>query len=310
MSRLASAARRRGFTLVELLVVMAIIGVLVGLIVPAVQRARESAARTTCANNLKQIGLSCHMLHDTYGHLPSGGWGWFWVGDATRDSSPRQPGGWIFQILPYLEQQSVYNLAVDSAGAAQMVATPLAVLNCPSRRRGGPYPNFRNYTYYNFGGFTAPEMARSDYAANCGDEPVVEVFAGPDTLAEGDNPTYAWPATDEFTGVVFQRSLITLAFISNGTSNTFLAGDKYLDPDHWTTGNDNSDNENMYIGMNNDIIRCTAYPPQRDEPGLSLVLNFGSNHPSGLNMLYCDGSVQFISYSVDPTVFRRAGNRF
>jgi prepilin-type N-terminal cleavage/methylation domain-containing protein/prepilin-type processing-associated H-X9-DG protein len=310
MSLVQVTAPRRGFTLVELLVVIAIIGVLIGLLLPAVMRARESANCTTCANNLKQIGLACQMVHDTYQHLPTGGWGWFWVGDATRDSGPRQPGGWVFQILPFVEQQSVYNLAVDVAGVTLMVSVPLPVLNCPSRRRGGPFPNFRNFTYYNYGGFTAPEMARSDYAANCGDQPVVELFAGPSSLAQGDDPTYPWPDTSELTGVVFQRSTISMNFITNGTSNTFLAGDKYLDPDNWTTGNDNSDNENMYIGMNNDIIRCTAFPPQRDEPGVSLVLNFGSNHTAGLNMLYCDGSVQFLSYDIDPAVFRRAGNRY
>jgi prepilin-type processing-associated H-X9-DG protein len=271
---------------------------------------REAAARTQCANNLKQIGLACHSIHDTYGHLPGGGWTRSWVGDATRDCGPRQPGGWIFQILPFLEQQSLQSLAIDIAGVTEMVGVPVPTLNCPSRRKGGPYPNsIINFKYYNYGGFTAPLMARNDYAANCGDEPVDELPYGPTTLAQGDDPAFPWPDTSVFTGVVFQRSTVRLTDILNGTSNTFLAGDKYLDPDNWTTGNDGADNENMYIGMDNDIQRCTYYPPQRDQPGLSNGLIFGSNHPSGVNMLYCDGSVQHVSYAVDRNVFRRSGNR-
>jgi prepilin-type N-terminal cleavage/methylation domain-containing protein len=98
--------KRNGFTLIELLVVIAIIAILIGLLVPAVQAVRESAARTQCMNNLKQIGIAFHNHHDRYRFLPSGGWGFLWVGDADRGAGANQPGSWIFHILPFLEQEN------------------------------------------------------------------------------------------------------------------------------------------------------------------------------------------------------------
>src|SRR5947207_12126668 len=101
--------RRDGFTLIELLVVIAIIAILIGLLLPAVQKVREAAARTQCLNNLKQMGIGLHSCHDTNGYFPSGGWGWNWMGDPDRGSGKRQPGGWVFCILPYVEQQQLFS---------------------------------------------------------------------------------------------------------------------------------------------------------------------------------------------------------
>src|SRR5271163_521906 len=137
--------RRGGFTLIELLVVIAIIAILIALLVPAVQKVREAAARTQCTNNLKQMGIAMHNLHDANKCFPSGGWGWFWVGVPSNVSTgPDQPGGWLFNILPYVEQGNLRNEAAGLTGSSftttmqTMMATPVKLFNCPSRRNGGP----------------------------------------------------------------------------------------------------------------------------------------------------------------------------
>jgi prepilin-type N-terminal cleavage/methylation domain-containing protein/prepilin-type processing-associated H-X9-DG protein len=304
---------RAGFTLIELLVVVAIIGILIALSLPAVQKVRESAARVQCANNLHQIGVAMHSHLFSFKRFPCGGWGWFWTGDPDRGTDHRQPGGWAYNLLPHLEQSSLHDLgagqppAQKMAAAAQRIAMPLPVFNCPSRRTGGPYPNYYGFTYFD----AAPvsELARGDYAANAGDQNVDEFFAGPPSLAAGDDPSYPWPDTTYLTGVIFQRSEINSGDITNGMSNTYLVGERYLNPDSYYTGVDVADNEGVYAGFDNDVCRDTASPPMRDQPGYADARRFGSAHFEGLNMLYCDGSVRYITFAVDPEVHRRAGNR-
>ena len=105
--------RVRGFTLVELLVVIAIIGILVALLLPAIQAAREAARRNACKNQLKQLALGCMNYESSIKHLPSGGWGSKWLGDADRGSGPNQSGGWIYNILPFIEQQNLHDMPSD-----------------------------------------------------------------------------------------------------------------------------------------------------------------------------------------------------
>ena len=110
--------RNRKFTLVEVLVVILIITILIGLLLPAVQMAREASRRSQCQNNLKQIGVAMQLHENALMELPSGGWGAHWVGDPDRGSGAKQPGGWVYQILPYMDFQALYDLRFEAADAA------------------------------------------------------------------------------------------------------------------------------------------------------------------------------------------------
>jgi prepilin-type N-terminal cleavage/methylation domain-containing protein/prepilin-type processing-associated H-X9-DG protein len=307
---------RRAFTLIELLVVIAIIAILLALLLPAVQSVREAASRIRCANNLKNLALGCLNHESQLGRLPTGGWSWLWDGDPDRGTDHRQPGGWGFNVLPYIEQNDLYRQgaglpqAQKRAAIAQRISTPLPLFNCPSRRPNQAWPNGRNIQYWDSVAVT--HLGRMDYAANSGDQPVNEWYSyiGPTSLEAGDSPSFNWPTTAFLTGVIFQRSELSLNHITHGTSNTYLIGEKYLNPDDYSNGLDPSDNENLYVGFDNDNYRFTSRPPKRDRRGDTDEWCFGSAHPVGLNMTYCDGSVHFIPYGVEPQVHMQAGNRY
>ena len=112
-TQFASEQYRRAFTLVELLVVIAIIGILVALLLPAIQAAREAARRAQCKNHLRQIAIACLNFESTQKEFPAGGWGFKWMGDPDRGVGRGQPGGWIFQVCPYLEEADVFQIGRD-----------------------------------------------------------------------------------------------------------------------------------------------------------------------------------------------------
>ena len=311
--------RRRAFTLVELLVVITIIGILIALLLPAVQAARESARRLQCSNNLKQIGLAMLNHESAHGHYPTAGWGGLWVGDPDRGFGLGQPGGWIYNILPYMEQEALHQLgtgkdeADKKADASQATRTPLAALNCPSRRRALLYPAIDD-GYYIHNANIVTQHALNDYTANAGDSTPFSC-SGPPNLPPANDPTYAsysWPAwIGDQTGICYLRSQVAHAHVRDGTSNTLMAGEKYLTPDNYANGSDFGDNRSMYAGHNYDTLRWAnqSLLPKRDRPGESSIDIFGSAHSGGCNFVFCDGSVRSISYSIEPETYRRLGNR-
>ena len=305
----------RGFTLVELLVVIAIIGVLVALLLPAVQAARESARRMQCKNHLKQIGLAFQNHHDTIGHLPTGGWGWSYVGDPDGGFGIDQPGGWTYNILPFIEQKNLHDIGAGSPGPLKLtelkrlVETPIKFYNCPSRRPAGLYPVPIQPTN---AASPVTQGAKTDYSVNAGDQ-----------LADqrsGGAPTDAVPGLFTYTGICYERSRIRLAEVTDGTSNTILGGEKHLAVQKYRSGDDGADNENLYVGFDNDHFRSAnnttvgsgvgdiRFPPRVDSRTADLRC-FGSAHPASFNIVLCDGSVRSVNYTIDQTTFMRLGNR-
>ncbi len=321
---------RHAFTIVELLVVLAIIGIMIALLLPAVQAVRENARRLQCANNLKQLSLGVLQHVSVYQQYPTGGWGWWWVGDPDRGTGKRQPGGWYYNILPYIEGKNTYNLPQDGdqynitdkqkAGANAMTKTTLDIANCPSRR---PNILFAKQTDGTFVAYNAAEnnpddnfAARGDYAINCGDQSFDEIFHGPETLIQGDTPSFWVSAHKQHnkdpancSGISFEQSAIIPDQVRDGTTRTIMLGEKWLNPDHYLTGLEFYDNESLYTGFNNDNFRSAFSPPMRDCRGYSDPLLFGSVHANNCNFVFCDGSLRPVSYDVDPAVFSCLGNR-
>jgi prepilin-type N-terminal cleavage/methylation domain-containing protein/prepilin-type processing-associated H-X9-DG protein len=312
------ATRRNGhaFTLVELLVVIAIIGILVALLLPAIQAARETARRMSCRNHLKQLGLACLNHESSQKVFPTGGWGYVWAPDPDQGYGVSQPGGWLYNILPYMEMKQLHDLGKGLSGTqkldaiGQILQTPLELMNCPTRRAPGPYPNplcvFRNAS-------KTATLARGDYGANCGDH-VQYWDQGPIDIPSAT--TYSWTPRSNFFGISFQHSAIKVREISDGTSHTILIGEKYKNPDTYYTGLDWSDTESMFTGFDDDTHgqtwRCNF---RRDTRGYTdFYMAFGSAHAFGANFVYCDGSVHAIAYDLvfsDPgiQIYKDLGDR-
>jgi len=333
-----------GFTLIELLIVIGIISMLLQMLLPAVQMSREAARQIQCKNNLRQIGMATLLHEGATGRFPTGGWSRYWVGDPDRGNDRRQPGGWIYNILPYIEQQALHDLGSGVTdeiskreAAAELMQTPLPVFNCPSRRLSRAYP-FTHKTGRNFEWIE--KSAKSDYAGNFGDHaPYISRNRGPSSFEEADSGDYRdWDLAPEHTGVIFQISEVRNAEITDGTSQTYLAGEKFLDSRMYKTGLSVGDDSSMYIGYDFDNLRMSGNPslvmllPKNDRAYLrdsgqpednhggnttaiflhspaTSVARFGSAHIAGCNFVFCDGSVRSVSYTVDEEVHRHFANR-
>jgi len=288
MCSLPTRARRSGFTLIELLVVIAIIAVLIGLLLPAVQKVRETANRTQCQNNLKQMALACHTHHDSVGVLPTCGTGvtsgrimatgttGIGAAAATAGNSPTsQVWGWMYQILPYIEQGNLWGtpntVAVPSPGSWDgddlIKQTPVKVYFCPSRRR----PVIR----------ALANGALNDYAGN----------GGTNTAATNGAIITMSGATVNNVNVVSGGLTIGLGNIPDGTSNTLLLGEKHLNLNAYGGGQGN-DNQGYWRGVDSDICGLAMAPtgtpllwqPTQDDPSdrfSGLGSTFGSAHPGG-----------------------------
>lgn len=287
----------RGFTLVELLVVLAIIGILAALLLPAVQMAREASRRTKCQNNLKQLGVATHAYHDLFGVLPVNLGPWPSPGSPPVVLSGK---GWIVSILPQLEQPGLYDQFVPgfdgafSAGGgirrlecAAAMRTPLSVLQCPSD--GGRGVSTEQYHWEGI------EVATTNYKGVLGDSRL----SGAVSQHDGSLPDCH--ATGGCNGLFFRttyREPSYLAQVVDGTSQTLLVGeDLPAQNAHSAAYFSNADWASCHAPPN-----FFFRPPQpRDWWD---AISFRSRHPHGVHFCLADGSVTFLSQDIEHRLYR------
>ncbi len=279
--------------MVELLVVIAIIAILVGLLMPAVQFAREAARRTQCLSGLKQMGLALTNYHDTLSKFPSG---FEWPSRTL----------WTARLLPFIEQNNLYD-TLDfnqpwNAGANSVACgVPLPIFQCPSQPLPAPQ---------DFEGI--PNRQACTYLA---------VATGLLTRETGPSPVVGGPDVD---GVMYQNSETRIRDIVDGTSNTVIVGEAIfdlettgIDPegdfqavDHWYLGS-----TDLLIGKNaSECLGSLAVPlnamRMKDLAEIeSKELSFSSYHPTGVQLVFADGHATFISQTTDPIILQAWGTR-
>lgn len=330
-------SRAAGFTIVELLVVLAILTVLLTLLLPAVQNARENARRTSCANNLKQLALAAKSHETLIGHLPTGGWSADWLGNPDLGSDWRQPGGWCFTVLPFADLKELYNQMGTDAN--QAVLTSASIFVCPSRRGNGLVPVGAGVSGPTGNGvnLTAAAWLHTDYAGNRGgwaSSPATPTSANLNrttTFGPVGNPitidtypsnataalfslvsaTLATPQVIPVTGtsvatggVIFAGSALTSASIRDGTSTTYLIAEKYVPAGQYETGLDSGDDQCAFVGDSPDTLRGGQSGPQADSIAKQSHFDgvFGGPHLGVFNAAMCDGSVRSVGFDVDSMV--------
>lgn len=283
---------RSAITLVELLIVIAIIGVLIQLILPAIQASRERARKTACQNQLKQLVLASEMHVGAHEFFPSGGWSGAYLADPHRGYGSEQPGSWLYSVLEYIEEP-----ALRAANGNRPEQTPLgeglkalyqsapAIFYCPSRRAAMPYPFKRsgNATWslsVAQGVLLLPGVTKSDYAANSGDSlySAAEHFSHEAAMWTPANyvvlktepPEWtetADPKTEFYqTGVSFYRSEVRPAQVVDGLSKTYFCGEKFMSPAFYEDVNGSNavgmmgDNQSAWSGFEWDNHRVTRNP--------------------------------------------------
>jgi Tfp pilus assembly protein PilE len=263
----------KGLTRIEVLVAIGLFVLLVGLLVPAVQKVREAAARMTCQHHLKRLGEAFQNHHAVVGHYPRGGthvWPTYPSSADLRASTPAtrlESWSWAYQILPYLDHGNLY----ANPDSMRIRQSPIRWYYCPARRAAQLYDG----------------LAKIDYAGNAGDHP------------EGEN------------GMVSRtgRGLVRRTDAVDGANCTVLLAEKQMN--HAMFGKSRDDDESYATaGWNNDweVYRWGAASPAADvnTPGAcdpSQV--FGSAHRQGFTTVFVDGSVRFVRYSITPAVWRR-----
>lgn len=298
-----------GFTLIELLVAIAVIGILIGLLLPAVQAAREAARLVQCKNNLKQVALACHNYETAFKVLPGYGGeaGGFLIRQLPGHTRTRQGGGnWITQALPFMERKTlaeqIGSLASHQSPATvpnvqEAVSAPVEGLICPTRRRVKSYPLQSPYRErYGSRG------ARTDYAMNGGSAEVL--------VSANQNVNDAPAIEIKHDGTWSFGRRTPTSKIKDGLSNTYLIGEKAMDLNKLSTADGFGDRAPIAGYHDTPIsthsyVRFAARSPKMDSRDNCLECHdFGSTHHAGWNAAFADGRVELMTYSLDLLIHR------
>lgn len=291
---------RKGFTLIELLVVIAIIAILIALLLPAVQQAREAARRSSCKNNLKQIGLAMHNYHDTHSTYPYG------VRHAGDNNAVHERECWAQQLLPYIDQAPLYNkYAADSTGGLWNIPTSIgavviSVYMCPSDPSAP--------------GFNYRDLFEGSYTACAGSTRIKMNDTNPNNV--------------KMNGILYLQSRTRIRDIIDGTSNTIMhseavirgsTGDEWGAAGHYWGGGrwggsmfTTLEPPNTSISDEHNTCKSTTWPnaPCTAVGSTTEIQNFArSYHVGGVHCLLADGAVRFISSNIDRGTFQALGTR-
>ncbi len=300
-------SKRSGLTLIETLVVIAIIGTLIGLLLPAVQKVREAAARTSCANNLKQLALAAQMYNDTCGRLPPGQIGpyqWRVPNQPYYGWGPSSYGwSWLSRILSFVEQNNLFTAGgIPNKTLAQsgITAVRIVLFLCPSDTASNAPPRT------NTGNLEGFPVGNTNYkgvsGANWGYDSSQNFWFPTLWKNKGTNGSY--DGLNHGDGAMFRTDVLQprdLLTITDGLSNTFLIGEDVPALNNWCS----------WPYATHAYGTCAIPPNARQPNGQPFDPNdwynnhsFRSRHPGGLQFAFADGSVRFIQNAIPLSVYR------